>query len=68
VKSDLEGRFPGGIIEITSEEVPGRTQCFDVQIVGGKLLHSKLNGDGYVDTPSKLEKIIAGIEEALKGS
>ena len=37
-----------------------------VQIVGGALLHSKKNGDGYVDTSAKLEKIFAGVEAALK--
>ena len=37
-----------------------------VQIVEGALLHSKKNGDGYVDTSAKLEKIFAGVEAALK--
>jgi len=36
-----------------------------VQIVGGSLLHSKKNGDGYVDSNSKMDKIVAGIESAL---
>ena len=41
--------------------------CFvQVQIVEGALLHSKKNGDGYVDTSAKLEKIFAGVEAALK--
>merc|ERR1712142_720490 len=29
---------------------------------GGDLLHSKMKGDGYVDTGAKLEKIFAGVE------
>jgi hypothetical protein len=37
-----------------------------VQIVGGKLLHSKKNGDGYIDSEAKLQKIFKGVEEALK--
>jgi len=36
-----------------------------VQIVGGELLHSKKNGDGYVDSQAKMEKIFNGVEKAL---
>ena len=32
----------------------------------GEVLHSKKNGDGYVDTPAKLEKIMSGIESNLQ--
>ena len=39
----------------------------EVEIVGGILLHSKRNGDGYVDTKAKMDKIIQGVEEALNG-
>lgn len=39
-----------------------------MQIVGGKLLHSKKGGDGYVDTPDKLNSIANGIREALNQS
>ena len=37
-----------------------------VEIVGGAVLHSKKNGDGYVDTSAKLEKIFEGVTAALK--
>jgi hypothetical protein len=37
----------------------------EVQIVGGPLLHSKKNGDGYVDTAEKEMKILNGIRAAL---
>ena len=30
-------------------------------VVDGELVHSKLNGDGYVDSMDKLEKILAAI-------
>lgn len=40
--------------------------AFEVELEGGKVLHSKTNGDGYVDTDAKVDKIVAGIEEALK--
>jgi len=57
----------GADIEVTGEATPQKTGRFDVQIVGGKLLHSKkAGGEGHVDTPEKLEKIKKGIEEALK--
>ena len=36
-----------------------------VEIVGGAVLHSKKNGDGYVDTEAKMNKIAQGVEEAL---
>ena len=39
---------------------------FEVELENGEVLHSKKNGDGYVDTPAKKEKIINGIENALK--
>jgi hypothetical protein len=42
------------------------TICFSSgQIEGGNLVHSKKNGEGYVDTDAKVNKIVAGIEEAL---
>jgi len=30
-----------------------------------QLIHSKDNGDGFVDTPQKLEKVFQAIEKAL---
>lgn len=45
-----------------SVEVSGE---FEIQVVGGKLLHSKKGGDGHVDTPEKLEKVVTGIVEAI---
>ncbi len=64
LKQDLESRFPGQV-EVTGEASSGSTGQLEVQIVGGKMLHSKLGGDGYVDTDAKLNKIFAGVEEAL---
>jgi len=34
--------------------------------VAGKLIHSKKNGDGYVDSQAKMKKITAAVEAALK--
>uniref|UniRef100_A0A8B9P7D6 Selenoprotein W n=1 Tax=Apteryx owenii TaxID=8824 RepID=A0A8B9P7D6_APTOW len=40
------------------------TGWFEVT-VGGRLVHSKKNGDGFVDTDAKLQKIVAAIKAAL---
>merc|ERR1719186_1911918 len=63
LKTELEGKFPGQL-DITGEGTPGTTGWLEVQIVDGELLHSKKNGDGYVDTKAKMDKIIAGVEKA----
>jgi len=65
LKKQLEDKFPGQL-EITGEATPNTSGWLEVQIVEGALLHSKKNGDGYVDTSAKLEKIFAGVEAALK--
>jgi len=55
----------GADVEVTGEGTPQSTGWLEVQIVGGKSLHSKKNGDGYVDSPAKLQKILNGIKEAM---
>jgi len=57
--------FSSDDIEITGEGTPSQTGWFEVQIVGGKLIHSKKNGDGYVNSNEKLAKIISAIKDAL---
>jgi len=52
-------------VEVTEEGTPETTGWLEVQIVGGALVHSKKNGDGYVDTDAKLEKIFSGVAAAL---
>lgn len=64
LKDELETEFPGEL-EITGEGTPTQTGFLEVQIVGGKLLHSKANGDGFVDSDAKLQKIFSGVEKAL---
>ena len=53
---------------MTGEGTPNSTGYLEVQVVGGKLLHSKKNGDGYVDTEEKMQKIIKGVEEAVRAA
>ena len=64
MKQQLEEKFPGKL-DITGEGTPEITGKLEVQLVGGEVLHSKINGDGYVDTDAKLQKIFAGVEAAL---
>ncbi|KAK2143846.1 hypothetical protein LSH36_807g00071 [Paralvinella palmiformis] len=56
----------GEKIHVTGEVVaPGMTGDFEVEIVGRKVLHSKKNGHGFVDSDKKLKRIMKGIEAAL---
>ena len=64
MKQQLEEKFPGKL-DITGEGTPETTGKLEVQVVGGEVLHSKINGDGYVDNDAKLQKIFAGVEAAL---
>ena len=50
--------------KITGEGTPTATGYLEVT-VDGVLVHSKDNGDGYVDTAEKMEKIL---EAVRKGS
>ena len=52
------------MISSPTQEVTG---FLEVQIIGGKLLHSKKNGDGYVDNDAKMQRILNGIQEYLDG-
>ncbi|KRX74150.1 Selenoprotein W [Trichinella sp. T6] len=52
------------IFFLTLEGTPQVTGFMEVT-VNGKLVHSKKNGDGYVNTTEKLEKIFAAIEASL---
>ena len=60
MKQALDDRFPGKI-EITGEAIPGMSGKFEVELEDGQVLHSKIDGGGYVDTPAKLDKIAKGI-------
>jgi len=54
-----------GTVAWTSEATPGATGALEVQVVGGPMLHSRKGGDGYVDTPQKMEAIIQGVKKLL---
>lgn len=64
IKKELEQVF-GDAVYVTGEGTTYSTGWLEVQVVGGKLLHSKKNGDGYVDSTQKMQRIIKGVEEAI---
>lgn len=55
----LLDEFEDGL-DITSYGTPSVTGYFEVE-VEGEVVHSKKNGDGYVDSNAKLQKIIKRI-------
>ncbi|CAM4689579.1 unnamed protein product [Caretta caretta] len=63
LKKELEKQFPGKL-EISGEGTPQVTGWFEVTIAD-KLVHSKMNGDGFVDNDTKLSKIVAAIKKTL---
>uniref|UniRef100_A0A8U7N522 Uncharacterized protein n=1 Tax=Corvus moneduloides TaxID=1196302 RepID=A0A8U7N522_CORMO len=63
LKQQLERRFPGAL-DVSGQGTPEVTGWFEVT-VGGRLVHSKKNGDGFVDSDSKLRRIVAAIESCL---
>ena len=61
----LESRFlnTNGLRSIY--HISNHLSRFEVELEDGQVLHSKINGGGYVDTPAKMESIVSGIEQAL---
>lgn len=49
---------------MTGESTPGITGYFEVT-VNGETVHSKKNGDGFVDSKDKLNKIFTAIKGKL---
>lgn len=46
---------------------PNITGWLEVE-VNGKLIHSKKNGDGYVDSSRKMQKILDAVTSAVQAS
>ena len=65
MKTQLEDAFTRKQIQVLGREIPGGTGYFEVEIEGGKVLHSKRNGQGFVDTQVKLDKIVQDIGQEL---
>uniref|UniRef100_A0A673JKE8 Uncharacterized protein n=1 Tax=Sinocyclocheilus rhinocerous TaxID=307959 RepID=A0A673JKE8_9TELE len=49
---------------LTGEGTPSTTGWFEVE-VNNKLVHSKKNGDGFVDSDSKFKAVVTAIEQAM---
>lgn len=63
MKTIFEANIPG--IEVTGEATPSATGAFEVVAQGvDQPLHSKLNGQGYLDTD--MDKLKLVIEELKK--
>jgi len=56
--------YPNGM-EFTYYATPVNTGYLEVD-VNGTLVHSKKNGDGYVDTDAKMAVIYQAVEAALE--
>lgn len=61
VENAIKAKYPE--TECVGEPTPNTSGAFEV-VVDGNQVHSKLNGDGHVDSPEKLEKILAAIGAA----
>ena len=61
VENAIKAKFPK--TETEGEPPPNTSGAFEVNI-NGTVVHSKLNGDGHVDSPEKMEKILAAIAAA----
>ena len=61
VENAIKAKFPK--TETSGAPTPTSSGAFEVDI-NGTIVHSKLNGDGHVDSPEKMEKILAAIAAA----
>ena len=61
VENAIKAKYPQ--TDCVGEATPNTSGAFEV-VVDGNQVHSKLNGDGHVDSPEKLEKILAAIGAA----
>ncbi|CAK8679350.1 unnamed protein product [Clavelina lepadiformis] len=61
--AELENEF-GDDVEMVGVATPNVSGYLEVD-VNGRLVHSKKNGDGYIDSEAKLQKIIRAVEDAL---
>lgn len=52
------------MLDVSGQGTLEVTGWFEVT-VGGRLVHSKKNGDGFVDSDAKLQKIVAAIKASL---
>lgn len=62
MENAIKAKYPTA--ECVGQATPTNSGAFEV-VVDGNLVHSKLeNGDGFVDSPDKLEKILAAVNSS----
>jgi len=66
VKQAIESQF-GDKVQVHMEATPNVSGFLEVEVVGGPVLHSKKNGQGYVDTPEKEKAIMDKLRAFLEG-
>ncbi|CAH3122668.1 unnamed protein product, partial [Porites lobata] len=65
IEKKILENFDDDEVEVEGYGTPETTGWLEVS-VNGKLIHSKKNGDGYVDSDKKMKKIIQAVEDAVK--
>jgi len=64
LKSALLEEFDAEKMDIVGEATPQITGYLEVS-VNGQLVHSKKNGDGYIDSDAKERKIFDAVQAAM---
>ena len=65
IKKALDADFPGKL-NVYGEATPNVSGALEVLIEStGALVHSKKGGDGYVDTPEKMQKIKDAVKSVV---
>jgi hypothetical protein len=81
IKKALDAEFPGKVlrnhsavmpiiphilqVNVVGEPTPNVSGALEVVIENKGLVHSKKGGDGYVDTPEKLQKIKDAVKSVI---
>lgn len=65
IKQRILAEFAGKEVKVHGFATQTVTGYLEVE-VNDKLVHSKKNGDGYVDSDTKMDKIIQEIDAALE--
>eukprot|EP00793_Prasinoderma_coloniale_P001624 PRCOL_00003429-RA len=63
LKNAVAQKF-GNTVEVDGAPTPTTSGAMEVT-VDGKLVHSKLNGDGHIDSVEKINKIFDAIAQAM---
>ena len=59
IRQQLRARLEGEEVEVRTRRVLA-SNTWEVE-VGGRTVHSRKRGDGFVDTPGKIDKIVRAL-------